>query len=611
MRSKKLLSLICAFLMVFSASAVLFKANGVDAAESVKYYYGTTLASSGEGSASITSSLSDGLKVSFKKASKASSANYKFALDMNDFAVSFRFDNANFTETWFKFTDNDNSTKWVQLTFKKDGDKIAYKFKDNYSNETDYKDSGINASEFSSENGLTLSYKKGEGFKLGSQALAADGIETLSFYKNIATMSFGVSGVSGEEDDNDAVMLITSIKNSNGTQSLKTSDSKFEGDSRVAPVIIPKEDGQDGIVSSAVSVSLKAARNAEFVFPYYCVDILGTGWAVSTKEGDEAEGEKITNKLKHSLGREGSAYIFKIYAKSSDENALITLSVEAVKDTAKVQIDNTQLMAFLNASDELQKAFNDNHLVATAENNTFEFPHIYRNDFDGIFTTADALDAFDNVKIQVGYRAPGDSGEFTYASSYAVKLNKTGRWYFRYKITDAAGNETESDVFNFLVFDQTAPTITIESEVEIDVNKKYTIPSATITDNAAGVDTAYSKWTLYEMNADGTKGKEIANIKEGEDGYDDSILKDGVLTPTALTPSDKNGSYILVYEARDLDGNVAEPAEVVLKVVEGTPTYADNPWNDFFRTALIVVACLSGTGIIVLIFVKPKERILK
>ena len=48
-----------------------------------------------------------------------------------------------------------------------------------------------------------------------------------------------------------------------------------------------------------------------------------------------------------------------------------------------------------------------------------------------------------------------------------------------------------------------------------------------------------------------------------------------------------------------------------IKVVEGTPDYAANPWNDFFVTALIVIACLAGTGIIILIFVKPKERELR
>ena len=234
-----------------------------------------------------------------------------------------------------------------------------------------------------------------------------------------------------------------------------------------------------------------------------------------------------------------------------------------------------------------------------------------RDDFETIFTAQDSLDSYDNVTIQVGYSAPRDKGEFTYVDSYAVRINVEGQWYFRYKVTDSAGNEAESDAFPIRVFDETPPTIKAESTVEITVNEEYTIPSATITDNAAGVDTAYSKWTLYYMNADGSRGEKIENLLEDQEGYEDSILKDGVLTPTELTASDSDGSFILVYQARDLAGNESDPVEVVIKVVEGTPDYSANPWNDFFVTALIVIACLAGTGIIILIFVKPKERELR
>ena len=84
-----------------------------------------------------------------------------------------------------------------------------------------------------------------------------------------------------------------------------------------------------------------------------------------------------------------------------------------------------------------------------------------------------------------------------------------------------------------------------------------------------------------------------------------------MLTPKELTAADLDGSFVIVYQARDLDGNVAEEVETIVKVVEGTPDYSNNPFNDFLRVALIVVACLAGTGIIVLIFVRPKERELK
>ena len=380
---------------------------------------------------------------------------------------------------------------------------------------------------------------------------------------------------------------------------------------------MPKADGDDGVVSASEPdvKTVNAAADSTYVFPYYCLDILGTGWAVTTAVGESGTpGDKVEGKTEHSLGNAGTAYKFEIYAKASDENPLVTLNVTAVNDTTGVTIDNGNLLTFLHNSDEIGNDTHDGfaaHIVAPTENNTFEFPHIYRDDFETIFTAQDSLDSYDNVTIQVGYSAPRDKGEFTYVDSYAVRINAIGMWYFRYKVTDSAGNEAESDAFPIRVFDETPPTIKAESTVEITVNEEYTIPSATITDNAAGVDTAYSKWTLYYMNADGSRGEKIENLLEDQEGYEDSILKDGVLTPTELTASDSDGSFILVYQARDLAGNESDPVEVVIKVVEGTPDYSANPWNDFFVTALIVIACLAGTGIIILIFVKPKERELR
>ena len=621
MRHKKLLSVLCAFIMLFSAGAItLGGVKDAFAAENT-YYYGTSLVSAGEGSATVASSLSQGVKITFNKASEASSADYRHSLDMNRFAVDFKFDGENFQEIWFTFTDADNSSKWVTVRLNKDGDSLQYKLEDNYGNETAYASSGVTVSALTSEGGVTLGYtyaNDGNGnyvgaFTFGGRTLAADGIETTSFYKNIADMSFGVEGVSGDLDS--AVMYITAVTNSNGEQSLVTSNSKFTDENRVAPVIIPKEDGVDAIVTSAspVTKAVNAASNSTYSFPYYCLDILGSGWAVTTSVEQGAAGDKVEGKTEHALGNAGSVYTFRIYAKESDAEPLVTLNVTAVDDDRKVSVDNAKFIEFINASDEIGTGSAlVEHIVAPSENNTFEFPHIYRDDYENIFAAdPTGLDTFDNVTIQVGYRAPGDTGEFTYVNSYAVRINAEGLWTFRYKVTDAAGNETESQVFYLRVFDETAPTIKTETTVEITVNEGYTIPSATITDNASGVDTAYSVWTLYEMNADGSKGNKIANIRDGEEGYENSILKDGVLTPTALTPDDRDGSYILVYEARDYAGNVADNVEVTIKVVAGTPDYADNPWNDFFRTALIVVACLAGTGIIILIFVKPRERELR
>lgn len=608
MKFKKFLGITCAFLMIFAASTSLANIGIVSAAEeSVRYYYGTTLASAGAGSTVVTSSLANGLQLNFGKASKASDASYQHLLDMNDFAAEFTFVNANFGETWFRFTDNDNDTKWVELTLLKENDKVAYKIKDNYKNETQQKTLSVDFTALTDEEDYaSLSYADGK-FALNGAALDMTGITTTSFYKNIAKMSVGVKNVDGSDDASDAVMRISSVKSSNGVQTLVTDNSRFEGEKRVAPVIIPKADGDDEAVTSPVTKTMNAASNAEFAFPYYCVDALGEGWYATVTEGAGEEGEKVLAKTRHTLGDAGKTYSFRIYPLSSSSEALVKIDVTAQDDTQKVAAANDKFDSFIKDSDELKEAFAQGHLVAPSEGNTFEFPHIRRENFgaDGIFSAADDLDSFDNVKIQVGYKAPGDSGEYTYVSAYAVRINAMGKWSFRYKVTDSAGNATETAPFELRVFDEDAPTITVSDSEEIFVGRGYTVPTASISDNAAGVDEAFSIWTLYQIDENGER-KEIKNLKEGEDGYEDNLLKNGVLTPTEVTPSGKDASFVIVYEARDLAGNVADKVETEIKVVETTPDYVTNPWNDFFRIALIVLACLAGVGIIVLIFLRPR-----
>ena len=149
--------------------------------------------------------------------------------------------------------------------------------------------------------------------------------------------------------------------------------------------------------------TVNAAADSTYVFPYYCLDILGTGWAVTTAVGESGTpGDKVEGKTEHSLGNAGTAYKFEIYAKASDENPLVTLNVTAVNDTTDVTIDNGNLLTFLHNSDEIGNDTHDGfaaHIVAPTENNTFEFPHIYRDDFETIFTAQDSLDSYDEISL--------------------------------------------------------------------------------------------------------------------------------------------------------------------------------------------------------------------
>lgn len=591
MKSKKFLSIICAVVMMFALSIAVVQTKHVSAAETTKYYYGTSLVSSDSGSPTITSSLSDGVKVTFKKENKSASVKYKHTLYAKNLEVTFKSDKTNFEELYFTLADADNDTKWVKVSFKQVDGKIHYALEDNENNKTEYANSGVDASKLA--NGVKLSLANGE-FKLDTATLTATNIVTKSFYKNMANLSYGVKGVDSQGED--AIVCITKIND----QSLITSNSKFENTARVNPVIIPMEDGKDDPVTTAVAQDVKAPANKDYTFAYYCLDVLGTGWAVEV--GDSG---KVNGKTSHAIGEVGEKVVAKIYLTDTADSAFITLNITAVEDETSVTIDKAEFESFIDA--KLADVFTAGHIVATTEGNTFEFPHVYNTEFATIYGCTDGIDAYNNVKIQVGYRAPGDNGDYTYVSSYAVKLNETGIWYFVYKATDVAGNETVSEPFSFRVIDETAPTIKVSEKTQIIVDEKYTIPSATITDNASGVDSNYTKWTLYEADANGNKvGEAIANLKFGELGYDESLLKDGVFTPT-----EAGKKYVIVYEACDKAGNVATSEQTVIEVIEGTPTYTANPFNDFVKTALIVVACLAGLGLIVLIFVKPKETSLK
>ena len=84
--------------MMFAISIAIVDTKEVSAAETTKYYYGTTLVSAASGSPTITSTLADGVKVTFKKENASASVNYKHTLYTKDFEISFKSSSTNFEE---------------------------------------------------------------------------------------------------------------------------------------------------------------------------------------------------------------------------------------------------------------------------------------------------------------------------------------------------------------------------------------------------------------------------------------------------------------------------------------------------------------------------------
>lgn len=207
-------------------------------------------------------------------------------------------------------------------------------------------------------------------------------------------------------------------------------------------------------------------------------------------------------------------------------------------------------------------------------------------------------------------------GHFTekeWQSGAEIDLTSVNRWWFRYVVTDAAGNEVKSKPFYRYVRDITPPEISLTStqlKVETSGTKagqSYTIPTPTYSD-AIGVEKSY--YIVYKL----VNGKYIeifnSDTKEIVEGYEKFITTDGVLTPASneVTPTvdgkPQDVLYKVVYHAEDKYGS---SSELELKILTTQPVSAVEIL-DAWKITLIVVAAVCAVAIVVLIFIKPKSK---
>lgn len=222
-------------------------------------------------------------------------------------------------------------------------------------------------------------------------------------------------------------------------------------------------------------------------------------------------------------------------------------------------------------------------------------------------------------EIRIEYCAPGDyydDKEWSGTTTNELSVTTTGYWYFRFYVTDAAGNEAVFEngdnasyyQFGRYVIDTDAPEVEFTSSQlavqtsGIAAGSSYTIPTPTVTDSTSTTTTVYN--VMKKVNGEWVK------IYDGEtktvtEGYED-FFKSGVLYPAASEVSKADDDYIyrVTYTVTDTYGHKTVKD---LNILTTSPDLGDNT-NDVWTIVLICIACAAAVGIIVLLFVKPKDN---
>lgn len=196
-----------------------------------------------------------------------------------------------------------------------------------------------------------------------------------------------------------------------------------------------------------------------------------------------------------------------------------------------------------------------------------------------------------------------------------ISATTYGVWHFRYVIVDKAGNESVQSeaITRTIVHPGTNPEIELTStqlKVEstgIKAGSTYTIPTPTVT--AVGTSATYT----YQITK--LVGNDYVVIYDSEtseitEGYEDFVTTAGslVVGKNEVAGKDAEGKvsylYKVVYNAKD---NYGYTSTRTLNVLTTKPD-AEMTAFDVWETVLIVVASLAAVGIVVLLFVKPKDK---
>ncbi|MBO5866758.1 MAG: hypothetical protein J6Q55_01730, partial [Clostridia bacterium] len=197
-----------------------------------------------------------------------------------------------------------------------------------------------------------------------------------------------------------------------------------------------------------------------------------------------------------------------------------------------------------------------------------------------------------------------------------ISATSYGYWYFRYVIVDKAGNESleSADILRYITHPGTSPEIELTATqlkvqtTGIKAGTTYTIPTPTVT--SVGTSASYT-YQITKLVAG--EYVVIYDSKTGEitEGYEDFVTTAGSLVAgkKEVATKDAEGKvnyiYKVVYNAKDSQGYTSS---LTLNVLTTQPDEEMSAF-DVWETVLIVIAALSAAGIVVLLFVKPKQEV--
>ena len=275
-----------------------------------------------------------------------------------------------------------------------------------------------------------------------------------------------------------------------------------------------------------------------------------------------------------------------------------------------------------------------------------EFPDIYANDeLYILYTSSDSkeeMDKWDRCLV-----------------SNTFSVTTSGPWAFRFAVADGMKTSQKDHTFDWdddiivttfdnvlaeiekgelseqqlleidytlrcIAEDTTVPEVKLSSSMKNKVSEGLTVGTNYSISTALDIEDASSTTVTYVVYkfVNGS-WKQIFDSKSGEvaEGYEDNISKSGVITPlNSDVKADKTPVYKIEYTVKDAYGyvgvHVDEDSDEVLpdlptmllfvkaQPVEPKKMTAIDAW----KIVLYVIAGLSAVGIIVLLFIKPKQE---
>ncbi len=298
------------------------------------------------------------------------------------------------------------------------------------------------------------------------------------------------------------------------------------------------------------------------------------------------------------------------------------------KEAHKVTVDNDKLMEFL-AVDGLKMEMGrtpiGKTLMASGDN--------IRATFNGIKYVASGEDDYDavrstNDKIYVEYCRPSESpkGQENWQNSTQitsatteVNLSSSGWYLLRFVIKDSTDTNVlaVSDKISRYVEDSKHPVISLSTSMSDKVNDgltagtKYSIStSLSITDSSSTTVT----YKIYKV----VNGEDVlvydSETKEVTEGYEEFIDSEGAITPSKDDISTEP-VYKIRYAVKDANGyyGVAndESAEQFFPEMALKVNAPESKKTNKINAVEIVLFCIAGlaaVGIVVLLFIKPKQQ---